>query len=103
MKLFNHQKEENTLVDFIKKPILSREGANITIIKDGKILEETKGMYGAEDFICQQLFECPSFGNQIPILGSWVIGQEAAGMGIRETSGLITGNTSCFVPHLINE
>jgi glutathionylspermidine synthase len=34
------------------------------------------------------------------VFGSWVIDGEPAGMGIRESSGPITNNTSCFVPHM---
>jgi glutathionylspermidine synthase len=34
------------------------------------------------------------------VIGSWVVGGEACGMGIREDSGLVTRNTSRFVPHL---
>jgi len=43
----------------------------------------------------------PSFEGHHPVIGSWVIGGEPAGIGIRETNGLITGNTSMFVPHII--
>ncbi|MDB4893200.1 MAG: putative glutathionylspermidine synthase, partial [Gemmatimonadetes bacterium] len=32
--------------------------------------------------------------------GSWIIGQEAAGIGVRESDGWVTGNTSRFAPHL---
>jgi glutathionylspermidine synthase len=34
------------------------------------------------------------------VLGSWLIDGEPAGMGIRESDGPITNNTSRFVPHL---
>jgi glutathionylspermidine synthase len=34
------------------------------------------------------------------VIGSWVIDGEAAGMGIRESDGPVTNNTSRFVPHL---
>ena len=34
------------------------------------------------------------------VLGSWVIDGEPGGMGIRESSGPVTNNTSCFVAHL---
>ena len=95
--------EENTLKDYVRKPILSREGANIQIIKNSKLIEETKGEYGSEGFICQEIFDIPKFDDKTPIIGSWVIGQQSAGMGIREDSNLITGNLSNFVPHLISE
>jgi glutathionylspermidine synthase len=35
------------------------------------------------------------------VLGAWVIGGEAAGLGIREDDGPITTNFSRFVPHAI--
>lgn len=92
---------ENTLTSYVRKPILSREGANVQIVKEGMLLEQTYGEYGTEGFVCQQLFEIPEYGGKTPVVGSWIIGQEAAGIGIREAETLITANTSCFIPHLI--
>ena len=34
-----------------------------------------------------------------PVIGSWIVGDEAAGIGIRESTQQITTNTSRFVPH----
>lgn len=93
--------EPNGLSSYAKKPILSREGANVTLVKNGVTIEQTRGEYGEEGFIYQQFFELPNFEGNHPILGSWVIGQEPAGMGVRESNSLITSNTSRFVPHLI--
>ncbi|NVO02545.1 MAG: glutathionylspermidine synthase family protein [Bacteroidetes bacterium] len=87
---------------YVKKPLLSREGANISIVKNGEVISETDGEYGEEGFIYQELCELPEFNNNYPVIGSWVIGQEAAGIGIRESDLLITGNLSRFVPHLID-
>jgi glutathionylspermidine synthase len=33
------------------------------------------------------------------VVGSWIIGDEAAGIGIREDESPITKNTSRFLPH----
>jgi glutathionylspermidine synthase len=93
--------EPDRLTDFVRKPILSREGANIEIRKSGNLLVQTDGEYGAEGYIYQQLFSLPDFDGRCPVLGSWVIGQEPAGMGIRESDNLITDNLSRFIPHLI--
>jgi glutathionylspermidine synthase len=84
---------------YVKKPVFSREGANISIVKNDVIAEQTTGDYGQEGFIYQDYFELPNINNNIPIIGSWLIGGRSAGMGIRESSGLITDNTSRFVPH----
>ncbi|MFN5393095.1 MAG: glutathionylspermidine synthase family protein, partial [Planctomycetota bacterium] len=35
------------------------------------------------------------------VLGSWVIGDRACGMGIREDIKAVTHNTSRFLPHCI--
>ncbi len=84
---------------YVRKPVFSREGANVTIVKNGVVVDETGGEYGEEGFIYQQYTELPNFSGNIPIIGSWLIGGVPAGMGIREGSNLITNNTSRFVPH----
>lgn len=94
--------EQGDLTSYAKKPILSREGANIELVKEGEQIESTKGEYGEEGFIYQELFELPKFeGEHYALIGSWIIGQQPAGMGIRESSSLITDNKSRFIPHLI--
>jgi glutathionylspermidine synthase len=93
--------EAGRLSRFVKKPILSREGANIDLVTDGRLLHHTDGQYGREGYIFQELFELPDFDGNYPVIGSWVIGQEPAGMGIREANTLVTDNKSRFVPHLI--
>jgi glutathionylspermidine synthase len=85
----------------VKKPLLSREGANIEIFQNKDIIEKTYGDYGAEGYIYQEFFEGANPDGKYPILGSWVIGQESAGMGIRESDSLITNNLSRFIPHYI--
>jgi glutathionylspermidine synthase len=91
----------SNLKDYVKKPFLSREGANIIIVENEKIIADSEGGYGAEGFIFQQLCKLPDFDGNFPVIGSWVVGQQPAGMGIRESNGLITGNLSRFIPHLI--
>ena len=92
---------DNGMKDYVKKPLLSREGANVQLIKHYGVLQQTEGEYGKEGYIYQQLFSLPNFDDKYPVIGSWIIGQHAAGIGIREGSSLITDNTSTFVPHLI--
>ena len=86
---------------YAQKPLLSREGANVTLIENEKIISETSGEYGAEGFVYQQLYKLPDFGGFRPVIGSWIIGDQSAGIGIRETNSLVTDNFSRFVPHLI--
>jgi len=93
--------ENGVLSDYVKKPILSREGANIEIVSNSQLLYQTEGEYGEEGFIYQGLFELPGFEGNFPVIGSWIIGQHPAGIGIRESKSLVTDNLSRFVPHLI--
>lgn len=93
--------EPGKLANFVKKPILSREGANINMVQNGELLQYTEGQYGKEGYIFQELFQLPNFNGNYPVVGSWVIGQEPAGIGIREAQSLITDNHSRFMPHLI--
>jgi glutathionylspermidine synthase len=93
--------DPNGMTSYVEKPLFSREGANITIIENGLITSETKGEYGDEGFVYQQLQKLPEFDGNFPVLGSWVIGGQAAGMGIREITSLITDNFSRFIPHAI--
>lgn len=94
--------EPRNLTNYAKKPIYSREGANVSLYKNHQTIEQNSGAYGKEGFIYQQLFNLPNFNGNYPVIGSWIIGQEAAGIGIRESVHLITNNESRFIPHLIN-
>lgn len=93
--------EPKTMRDYVKKPLLSREGANITLYKDNKIVEATAGDYGQEGYICQALAPLTKEQSGYSIIGSWIIGQEPCGITFRESDQLITTNKSRFVPHLI--
>jgi glutathionylspermidine synthase len=85
---------------FVKKPIYSREGANILIV-DGDQVAREGGSYGAEGYVRQALARLPQFAGKYPVIGAWIVGADAAGIGIREDDGPITRNLSRFVPHAI--
>ncbi|HET7401469.1 MAG TPA: glutathionylspermidine synthase family protein [Usitatibacter sp.] len=84
--------------DYVKKPIYSREGANVAITARGATLE-APGEYGGEGFIWQAYHALPCFDGNYAVIGSWVVGDEPAGIGIREDATPITRDTSRFVPH----
>ncbi len=89
------------LSSYVRKPILGREGANVEIVTPGNRFS-TDGPYGAEGYVYQEYAPLPDFDGQYPVLGTWIIDGEAAGLGIRESDTLITDNQSRFVPHLID-
>ncbi len=88
------------LTAYARKPLLSREGANVTLVTSGGTVQ-TAGDYGEEGYIYQALAPIPNVDGNHPVIGSWVIDGEAAGIGIRESRSLITGNDGRFVPHYI--
>jgi glutathionylspermidine synthase len=88
----------NTLTNYVRKPLISREGANISLIRDNVTVVATEGPYMGRQII-QALAPDAIFDNRHPILGLWMIDQDCCGMGIRESFGPITGNLSSFVPH----
>ena len=83
---------------YVKKPKLAREGANVSVV-DGGSIKATEGDYGAEGFVYQAVAPLPKFGDDYALIGSWIIGDKPAGIGIREDTSPITRNTSRFVPH----
>ncbi len=84
---------------YIRKPKLSREGANVTWVEGGVAVEETGGDYGEEGHVYQAVAEPLNFDGQHPVFGVWIVDHEPAGLGIREDTRRITGNLSRFVPH----
>lgn len=95
--------EPQQMKDYVKKPLLSREGANITVVRDGKTTEETSGEYGEEGYIYQELAELHKEESGYSIIGSWIIGQESCGITFRESDQFITTDKSRFVPHIIED
>jgi glutathionylspermidine synthase len=85
--------------NFVSKPLLSREGGNISIHRSGTV-KEHEGTYGGKGLVFQELAKIPCFSGNYPVIGSWVIHGEPAGIGIREDTGEVTTNASHFVPHI---
>ncbi|MGW5050758.1 glutathionylspermidine synthase family protein [Actinokineospora sp. NPDC004072] len=88
------------LTEYVRKPKLGREGANVQIVAPG-YETATGGVYGAEGFVYQAFDPLPEFDGYRPALGAWIVGDHAAGLGIRETAGLVTDDGAAFVPHRI--
>ena len=87
--------------ELIKKPIFSREGANISIIRDSQEEVASSGPYGDEGYIYQAMHALPKFGDNYTLVGSWLVDDEAAGISIREDSNLVTQDSSRYLPHII--
>ena len=86
---------------YARKPLLSREGANVEIFSAGARVAGVEGPYGAEGFVRQALAELPVFDGRRALVGAWMVGDAPSGLCIRESAGPITGDGALFVPHLI--
>lgn len=87
---------------YVRKPLFSREGANVDVVGaegvDAPVLDQG---YGAEGRIVQAYHPPPEFDGRRPVIGAWIVGNEPAGMGVREDDSVVTKNLARFVPHFI--
>jgi glutathionylspermidine synthase len=85
--------------DYIRKPMLGREGGNMQIVTAGNVALETEGIYGGP-YVYQKLQSMKQFEGNYPVIGSWMVNGFACGIGIREDASPVTQNMSRFVPHV---
>ncbi|MEU5113187.1 glutathionylspermidine synthase family protein [Streptomyces longwoodensis] len=81
---------------WVAKPLLGREGDGVTVHEAGSTPSPRD-----EPCCYQQLAPLPAFDGNHVVLGTWVVEGEAAGLGIRESSGLVTDGYARFLPHVI--
>ncbi|AKN70817.1 glutathionylspermidine synthase [Streptomyces sp. PBH53] len=81
---------------YVAKPLLGREGEGVTVHEPGSpaVLRDDPCCY-------QQLAPLPAFDGNHVVLGAWVVRDEPAGLGLRESTGLITDEYARFLPHVI--
>lgn len=90
--------------NYVTKPVFSREGANVTIYdENNRVLDFTDGKYSDCPLVYQEKFEFHVVDSKYPVIGSWIIDGEPAGMCVRESDTMITNNLSRFIPHIIGE
>ncbi len=85
---------------YVRKPLFSREGANVEVVGESGHAVLDQG-YGAEGAIRQAYAPPPVFDGRHPVIGAWMVGNEAAGIGVREDETVVTRNLARFVPHII--
>jgi glutathionylspermidine synthase len=86
---------------FVRKPLYSREGSNVSIMVGGEQIDQDEGPYGAEGFVRQGVATLPQFDGNYAAIGSWIVAGKPCGLSVREDSSPITKNTSRFLPHAI--
>ena len=95
----------SSMDEYVKKPLHGREGDNIEIVSKNYSTKQS-GRYGEEGYVYQQWCPLPNFrgedgSDNHAVLGSWVIGDESYGVGIRESDSYITDYYCRFVPNVI--
>jgi glutathionylspermidine synthase len=88
------------LKSYVRKPLLGREGTGIALVRDGVTVEGALDGVSSQGCVYQALAPMAMAAGKVAVFGSWLVDGEPAGMGVRESNGLVTNNTSCFVPHL---
>jgi glutathionylspermidine synthase len=83
---------------YVSKPMLSREGANITMFERGCEVAHTDGKYHGHK-IYQARAPLFNQDGHYAVIGSWVVGNRSAGMIVRDSSEQIVRDLSRVVPH----
>jgi glutathionylspermidine synthase len=78
--------------------MISREGGSIQLYQEGRVIETTDGPYYGHRIFQQKANLFEQDGNHA-VLGSWIVGNRAAGMIIRDTPHMIVQDLSRVVPH----
>lgn len=98
---FDREPGRSVPAGWVRKPFFSREGSNIELRTQSGDHVKEDGPYTDSPYIMQEFSPLPQFGDSYTLIGSWVIGDQPAGIGIREDDSLITKDSSRFVPHII--
>jgi glutathionylspermidine synthase len=78
----------------VQKPYWGREGQGVHVLA-----AHESPLATAEPCVFQAFAPLPRFDSRHALVGAWVIGGVAAGIGMREDVDAVTRNTSQFVPH----
>lgn len=86
---------------YVRKPLYSREGANVSLVVGGREVDADIGPYGAEGYVRQAVAALAQGGGSHAVLGSWLVAGVPCGLSVREDASPITKNSSRFLPHAI--
>ena len=86
---------------WVRKPLCSREGANVEIRTDTGQHLAAAGPYTDFPYIRQAFHALPRFAGRYALIGSWMVADLPGGIGMREDDSLITRDSARFVPHVI--
>ena len=87
---------------YVTKPLFGWEGDGVEVHGEGIAESVPRSHTEGQQVVYQQYVDLPDFDGHHPVLGTWVIGGRAAGLGIRESRERITTTRARFVPHLMD-
>ena len=87
---------------YVAKPVYGWEGAGIRICAPGVEVSTPPAHTTGQAPVYQQFTDLPDFDGNHPVVGSWMIGEHASGLGVRESTSLITDSAARFVPHYLS-
>ena len=73
MLLEAHIGNPGLMVDYVKKPLCSREGANVTLVGASGVQARTPGNYDGGGYVYQAGAQIPQFDGNYPVVGSWYV------------------------------
>lgn len=85
----------------VTKPFFSREGADILLYDGSSTHSGPREGYGEEGGIVQAYAPIARVGDNHAVIGSWVVGDDAVAMSVREDASPITRDLARFVPNVI--
>lgn len=89
---------------YARKPLLGRQGANISLIYPDQPRKSfiNPGPYAKDRYVLQEIHELEQYQDYHFILGAWTICGKASGLSVRADRNSITTNDSCiFIPHIV--
>ena len=87
--------------EYVVKPWLGREGANVAIVRDGRVIAATPGDYADTPCVYQQRAAMLEGPGTTCVLGLWMVADRCCALAVREQEGAITSNASRFLPHVL--
>ena len=87
---------------YVSKPVHGWEGAGVRISAPGIDVHTDPAHTVGQALVHQAFTELPDLEGNYPVIGSWLIAGESAGLGFRESTSLITDTAARFVPHRLD-
>jgi glutathionylspermidine synthase len=97
---FPDEPAASALTNYVRKPLLSREGENVTIFEGARETLSAPGEYGAEGFVLQAYTPLFRSSHGYAVLGSWVVETVPAHSASGKTHHELrpTSRGSCHTP-----